>query len=109
MMPTGFVFIFQILVLVAALPVCALSLATSRGRRSQHRYYKGMAITLAGAALIGVLLSLLTASTSDDEEVWLEFIAPLATLLVCGLTIWRGIKSDRIRSTRSTVSSVKTP
>ena len=94
----GFIFAIQVLILIAALPVCALSFATSRGRVSQHRTAMAMGISLAFLALMGLLTSLAMAVTNIDTVDWLELGPPILTFVLCGLTVWRA--SGKIRGHR---------
>ena len=97
MVLAGFIFFLQFGTLLAAVPVCVLSMNISRGKRSQQRSLKGWAIMLMGLAVIGVALSLVVTLLFDENIDDLVFVAPVVTLLLCALPIWRAWQADKLR------------
>ena len=83
--------VFQVLLLVAALPVLAMSLTTSRSRRARHSNFMAISILLV---LLAVILALVSVAISADDRRFdyaLAFIPPAFTFGVCAWVIWRAL------------------
>jgi uncharacterized membrane protein YfcA len=100
----GVLFVLQLLVALAALPVLVMSLMTSKRWRSRQHRLRVAAVGLIILALLGVMVTLVVANDPDDSDYWLALSTPFVTFVLASLTIWRSTRraphgtGQRIRS-----------
>lgn len=87
----------QVLLLMAALPLLATSLRTSRSHVSRHTGFMVAAMLLVVLALIAALTSLGVASEAYDFDYALAFTPPAFTFVLCLWVIWRAVAATRRR------------
>ncbi len=87
----------QILLLIAALPLLASSLRTSRSRRGRHSSFMALATVLALFAVIGMLLGVALSADDIHFDHAMVFTPPVFTLAMCGWVLWRAISAANRR------------
>lgn len=91
----------QLLLLMAALPLLATSLRTSRARRSRHAGFLAIALLLSMLSLIGALLSVANAIEDARVDHAMLFTPPAFTIALCAWVVWRALSSaERPRISR---------
>jgi hypothetical protein len=88
-MAPSLLFVVQVLLALAALPLCVTSLMTSQRRRSRQRRLRLGAIVLIALAIVAMMATMIVAADPEDADYWLALGTPFVTFLLCGVTIRR--------------------
>ena len=92
----------QLLLLLPALPLVAMSQRTSRAHRSRHQGFVALAAVIGLLSTVLGLTSLaLTMDAAETVDPLLSFVPPVLTLGACAFVLRRGLGAhDRRRSRR---------
>ena len=92
---SGFIFVFQVGLVLVAMPVAVLSLLTSRRKHLRHGSLMAVAMVLIALALLGLMATVVMDITMDEPIDWVILSAPALTVVLCAVPIIRSTMATR--------------